>query len=374
MARPLTIPPNAQDLDQRQVRAYIESIRTSQNAIEIEGTAGQIAIAGGDFSAGLATIFMVDNPIIPGTDSMTVPTGTTGDRPTPVAGMMRYNTTTSKFEGYDGSNWVAGLLDEGLIDHDALTNYLANEHIDWTSTNSNFSTSGTLASGTATITGNITLSGTVDGRDVAADGTKLDTVETNADVTDAANVSSSLSAASLPAVSVATDDKVIIQDTSDSNNIKTVTTQSIANLFVQDRSTFRAYRSGSQTIANNTATKVQFNVAEFDTNSDYDATTNYRFTPSVAGYYQISASVLMNEHSSPAIYRIFIYQNGSEISRADYNFSNSNFGTMQINDLLFFSGFLDYVEIFVLQITGGNVTLQGTANWSWFSGHLVHPL
>jgi len=35
---------------------------------------------------------------------------------------------------------------------------------------------------------NITVSGTVDGRDVAADGTKLDTIETNADVTDTANV------------------------------------------------------------------------------------------------------------------------------------------------------------------------------------------
>ena len=35
---------------------------------------------------------------------------------------------------------------------------------------------------------NITVTGTVDGRDVAADGTKLDTVEQNADVTDAVNV------------------------------------------------------------------------------------------------------------------------------------------------------------------------------------------
>ena len=36
--------------------------------------------------------------------------------------------------------------------------------------------------------GNIVVSGTVDGRDVAADGTKLDTIETGADVTDATNV------------------------------------------------------------------------------------------------------------------------------------------------------------------------------------------
>ena len=44
----------------------------------------------------------------------------------------------------------------------------------------NVSTSGTLASGSHTVTGDITVSGTVDGRDVAALGTKLDTIETNA--------------------------------------------------------------------------------------------------------------------------------------------------------------------------------------------------
>jgi len=38
------------------------------------------------------------------------------------------------------------------------------------------------------VTGNVALTGTVDGRDVATDGTKLDTIETNADVTDTANV------------------------------------------------------------------------------------------------------------------------------------------------------------------------------------------
>lgn len=38
------------------------------------------------------------------------------------------------------------------------------------------------------VTGNITVTGTVDGRDVATDGTKLDGIEAGADVTDAANV------------------------------------------------------------------------------------------------------------------------------------------------------------------------------------------
>ncbi len=51
----------------------------------------------------------------------------------------------------------------------------------------NIVTTGTAATGAATVTGNITVSGTVDGRDIAADGTKLDTIESNAtgDQTDA---------------------------------------------------------------------------------------------------------------------------------------------------------------------------------------------
>ena len=49
------------------------------------------------------------------------------------------------------------------IDHDVLLNFVANEHIDWTSTSSNFSTTGTLTAGKGTTTtdnssGNITIS------------------------------------------------------------------------------------------------------------------------------------------------------------------------------------------------------------------------
>jgi len=51
-------------------------------------------------------------------------------------------------------------------------------------------TTGTVTGGTLTSTGNINVTGTVDGRDVAADGTKLDGIEAGADVTDTANVTS----------------------------------------------------------------------------------------------------------------------------------------------------------------------------------------
>ena len=50
------------------------------------------------------------------------------------------------------------------------------------------------ASNNVAIGNNITLGGTVDGRDLQTDGTKLDGIEASADVTDAANVGTSLTA------------------------------------------------------------------------------------------------------------------------------------------------------------------------------------
>ena len=69
-----------------------------------------------------------------------------------------------------------GDSDDLQVYHDGTDSYIAN-------------TTGTLKlSGNTDVTGNITVSGTVDGRDVATDGSKLDNIEENADVTDTANV------------------------------------------------------------------------------------------------------------------------------------------------------------------------------------------
>ena len=48
----------------------------------------------------------------------------------------------------------------------------------------------TITDGQVAVAGNITVTGTVDGRDVSTDGTKLDGIEASADVTDTANVTS----------------------------------------------------------------------------------------------------------------------------------------------------------------------------------------
>jgi hypothetical protein len=42
-----------------------------------------------------------------GTDAVLIPKGATGDRPTGVSGYLRFNTTTTEFEGYNGSAWAS---------------------------------------------------------------------------------------------------------------------------------------------------------------------------------------------------------------------------------------------------------------------------
>ena len=76
-------------LDTTTAAAPIIKQRNSANNAWI--TIGQISAAG--------------NLILAGTGAVDVPVGTTAQRPTASQGMMRYNTTLSSFEGYDGSNW-----------------------------------------------------------------------------------------------------------------------------------------------------------------------------------------------------------------------------------------------------------------------------
>lgn len=64
-----------------------------------------------------------------------------------------------------------------------------------------------------------------------SDKIKTATAQSIADLKDISGKQDSLSGLSISTATVATDDKVLIQDTNDSNNLKTVTTQSIANLY-----------------------------------------------------------------------------------------------------------------------------------------------
>lgn len=73
----------------------------------VQGVTNQTSVTNGDGVAGNPTIGLASNPVIPGVAAMTVPTGATVDQPVaPTVGMVRYNTTSNKFEFYQAGAWV----------------------------------------------------------------------------------------------------------------------------------------------------------------------------------------------------------------------------------------------------------------------------
>jgi hypothetical protein len=68
------------------------------------------------------------NPTFTGTGFMLIPKGTTAERPvSPVNGEIRYNTTTSQFEGYQGGAW--GQLGGGATGGGSDTVFVENTRI-----------------------------------------------------------------------------------------------------------------------------------------------------------------------------------------------------------------------------------------------------
>ena len=51
------------------------------------------------------TVTSAGDLILTGTGSLQLPSGTTAQRPTPATGDIRFNTTLTQFEGYNGSGW-----------------------------------------------------------------------------------------------------------------------------------------------------------------------------------------------------------------------------------------------------------------------------
>jgi trimeric autotransporter adhesin len=79
------------------------------------GTGSQIDVVDGDGLFGNPTISINDNPVLPGTGSVTVPQGDTAQRPGALPGQIRFNTELNLFEGQDnGGVWKTLALGGGV--------------------------------------------------------------------------------------------------------------------------------------------------------------------------------------------------------------------------------------------------------------------
>lgn len=134
---------------------------------------------------------------------------------------------------------------------------------------------------------------------------------------------------------------------------------------------FSAYALNSQSIATGTWTKIVINTEEFDTNSNYDSTTNYRFTPTVAGYYQISGSAAVAPATSTGFSINSIYKNGSEFKRGTACSMNTFGNGNSVSALIYFNGSTDYVELYVIHNYGSSQPLNYGLIYAYFQAALV---
>ena len=134
---------------------------------------------------------------------------------------------------------------------------------------------------------------------------------------------------------------------------------------------FSAYPSVNQSVSNATWTKMTFDTEEYDTNNNFASS---RFTPTVAGYYQINARVVANGYTTSQTI-LTIYKNGSESSGKRLqqipNGTASSICPMG-SALIYMNGSTDYLEIYLRQDSGTSQTFLGSYSAeAWFQGFLV---
>lgn len=87
---------------------------TTLTPLTLIGVANEISVADGNGAGGNPTIGIADNAVMPGTAGVTLPNGTTAERGATL-GQIRYNTTSSRFEGNYGTGWQNFGTGDGAI-------------------------------------------------------------------------------------------------------------------------------------------------------------------------------------------------------------------------------------------------------------------
>jgi hypothetical protein len=202
---------------------------------------------------------------------------------------------------------------------------------------------GTLSSGTQSILGNISATGSLS-------------------VTNNATITNTLTAGTISVINLA------------SATTFNAATYQIATFKALDGPAFSAYGSVATTLNNNVVTKITLDTEEFDSDNAF-STSTYRFTPTLAGYYLFHGHISVVTYASNAGSQIMsLYKNGYEFKRGVRVPCNTNgVGTM-ISAMIFMDGITDYIEMYGLQGSGGNVTTEtGQQFGPYLQGNFVKP-
>ncbi|OAF05463.1 hypothetical protein AYJ54_00730 [Bradyrhizobium centrolobii] len=164
----------------------------------------------------------------------------------------------------------------------------------------------------------------------------------------------SFSAAPQVAVVALKEDMLSIEEANSFTNAQKL--QALANVGIANWY-FSASLSANQSFTSG-FTKVNFDSELADPSSWYDNTTNFRFQPTVAGKYRITASVQGSAGTSLSEIDLDIRKNSVADSRT-ITLVTGPAGSSNVSKLVSLNGSTDFVEIFT-QLTGtGTLTILG---------------
>jgi hypothetical protein len=123
---------------------------------------------------------------------------------------------------------------------------------------------------------------------------------------------------------------------------------------------FSVYGGSNQGFTSGVATKITLDTEVFDTNSNFASS---RFTPTVAGYYQINGKARITGTGLSEA-SCSLYKNGSQLIignlAASILSTTLNFST--VSTVVYLNGSTDYIELYgYATTTSGNPTFQAIA-------------
>jgi hypothetical protein len=130
-----------------------------------------------------------------------------------------------------------------------------------------------------------------------------------------------------------------------------------------------AFQGGDQTISHNTNTKVVFSTENFDTDSRYDPTTNYRFTPVTTGKYFVYADAL--PQTGNYSFDIMIYKNGAESFKQRIGGVTVDPVSIGVHGIVDITLSTDYLEVYVWHNAGSNKLIYGSSAFGRFGAYRI---
>lgn len=127
---------------------------------------------------------------------------------------------------------------------------------------------------------------------------------------------------------------------------------------------FRVRRNAAQNTGNGAFARISFDTEIYDTNNNFDSSTNYRYTAPVTGFYWFGGGFAVNAGVS---HIVAIFVDGSEYRRGD---ANPTSGAVNVSDIISLNA-SQYVE---LHAYGGSATAMDVTNAAvspYFGGFLV---